>query len=159
MVLVYSRSQPVVQFAVLWTLGVATLRPSTMRQTRKTAAVPYPVSVFLRELRGAAKGKARPSLHPFLVDHLKLLPEEHPTLRAYYELFIRCLESGRVPESWRRMICVLIPKTYGDRHLVSALRDIWLVRISVQLTTINLRPYELTPFRISPSPITHQPSP
>ena len=49
----------------------------------RRGAVAYPVSVFLRELRGAAKGKARPSLHPFLVDHLKLLPEEHPTLRGH----------------------------------------------------------------------------
>ena len=55
-----------------------------------------PFEVFAREVQRAASSKA-PALHAFLVDHLQLLPGDHPTLDAYYQLLMRCMESGVYP--------------------------------------------------------------
>ena len=54
------------------------------------------------------------ALHPFLIDHLQCIPDEHPTLKLYYELFVRCMEAGRFPSHYRELVACLIPKTYGD---------------------------------------------
>ena len=87
-------------------------------------AVPYPV--FCREMRRAKPGKAV-ALHPFLIDHLQCIPDEHPTLKLYYELFVRCMEKGRFPSHYRELVACLIPKTYGDVFELGSLRDIWLI--------------------------------
>ena len=91
-----------------------------------------PFEVFAREVQRAASAKA-PALHAFLVDHLQVLPTEHPALETYYELLMRCMESGVYPAHYLELIAVLIPKTYGNTVDISALRDIWLINHGAKL--------------------------
>ena len=57
-----------------------------------------------------------------LVDHLHRISEEHPTLKLYYELFVRCLEAGRFPAHYKELAACFIPKTYGDVFELGCLR-------------------------------------
>ena len=91
-----------------------------------------PFEVFAREVQRAASSKA-PAMHAFLVDHLQLLPGDHPTLDAYYQLLMRCMESGVYPAHYLELVAVLIPKTYGNHADISALRDIWLINHGAKL--------------------------
>ena len=86
-------------------------------------AITFPV--FARELGKATTGKAG-GLHPFLIDHLRALTKSSQALKTYYHLIIHCMETGDYPSYYGDMVACLIPKTYGDSYLISALRDIWL---------------------------------
>ena len=109
--------------------GETVLLPNGSPWTLRDA---IPFEVFAREVQRAASGKAA-ALHPFLVDHLQMLPREHPTLATYYELMIRCMESGVYPKHYLSLIAILIPKTYGSLVDISALRDIWLINHGAKL--------------------------
>ena len=103
-----------------------------------------PFDVFAREVQRAASNKA-PALHPFLVDYLQLLPKEHPMLESYYELLMRCMETGVYPAHYLQLVAILIPKTYGNVIDIGALRDIWLISHGAKLAERCLLHLSLAP--------------
>ena len=103
-----------------------------------------PFDVFARSVQRAGSNKA-PSLSPFLVDHLKALGEGHPTCSTYYNLLVRCMETGVYPASYFEIIACLIPKTYGNCLDISSLRDIWLTAHGAKLAERMLLDSSLVP--------------
>jgi len=94
-----------------------------------------PVEVIRREVRKQRKGKAR-ALHPFIVEMLHCLPDNHPAELAYYELllrFLRCMEEAVFPSHYLQNIGVLIPKKAAGLLHMSTLRDIWLINHGAKL--------------------------
>ena len=103
--------------------------PDGREVTLRTA---MPFGVFLRERALAAPEKAA-GLHPFLVDYLQALPDDHPVLAVYYELLMQCMEGGEYPAHYLQLSAALIPKTYGMTLDMGALRDIWMINHGAKL--------------------------
>ena len=91
-----------------------------------------PMEVIRREVRNQRKGKAR-ALHPFIVEMLHCLPDNHPAELVYYELLLRCMEEGVFPAHYLQNIAVLIPKKAAGLLHMALLRDIWLINHGAKL--------------------------
>ena len=83
-------------------------------------------AVFRRETLKQKRDKAN-GLHPFLIDMIQMLPEDHTTIEIYYELMMRCMEDGVYPKHYLEIAAVLIPKKMDGILQMLTLRDIWLI--------------------------------
>ena len=103
----------------------------------------FSYQVFLA-LRKRGTGKA-PGLHPFSVDHLAALPDDHPALRRYHEALLCAMEAGDFPEYFANLMVTLIPKKYGSALDTKALRDIWLGQHGMKLVQRTLQELAISP--------------
>jgi len=89
-------------------------------------------AVFRRETLMQKRDKAN-GLHPFLIDMIQMLPEDHPTIEIFYELMMRCMEDGVYPQHYLEIAAVLIPKKMDGILQMMTLRDIWLINHGAKL--------------------------